>query len=471
MSILGNTIARRDSDRAALDAFVARREGAHVEAVQIEMTNPPENQAVAVEDTPQAAAPKLNDLALYGLVGEIVRAIEPHTESDPAAILIQVLTAFGVLVGAAPFYQVEGDKHHARQFVVLVGDTAKGRKGTSLGRVRSIFQGVAAFPPEVSGLVSGEGFKWQVRDAVQKAERDKESGNVRMVEVDPGVVDKRLLVVEPELAQILRVIGRQGNTLSSDIRNAWDTGNLSSLSKNSPITATGAHIGIVAHVTADELRAELSQTDTANGLANRFLFVCVRRSKCLPFGGDDLDPKILHDFAQRLARAAGTARTHGRVQFTERARAVWGRVYPTLSEGHPGLFGAVTGRAEAQTVRLALHYALLDERDAIDAEHLLAALAVWDYCEASARYIFGSALGDPVADDILRALHVHGSSGMSRTDIRDLFRRHQSAERIGVALDLLARRGLATVETVSTAGRPVEQWRSATKATKATKGG
>ena len=65
------------------------------------------------------------------------------------------------------------------------------------------------------------------------------------------------------------------------------------------------------------------------------------------------------------------------------------------------------------------------------AGHLLAALAVWDYCEASARFIFGDALGDPVADEILRALRQAGEEGMTRTAIREnLFQRNMPARRI-----------------------------------------
>jgi hypothetical protein len=131
-----------------------------------------------------------------------------------------------------------------------------------------------------------------------------------------------------------------------------------------------------------------------------------------------------------------------------------------LSEGHGGLFGAVTARAEAQCLRLALVYALLDKAEAIDAPHLFAAFALWEYCEASARLIFGSALGDPVADSILRSLRCAGAAGMSRTELRDLFKRHQSADRIGAALEMLRRKGLALPTAEATDGRPAERWRA-----------
>ncbi|MBI4512277.1 MAG: hypothetical protein HY698_21770 [Deltaproteobacteria bacterium] len=43
-----------------------------------------------------------------------------------------------------------------------------------------------------------------------------------LVVVDPGVDDKRLLVIETEFARVLQVHTREGNTLSDIIRQAWD---------------------------------------------------------------------------------------------------------------------------------------------------------------------------------------------------------------------------------------------------------
>ena len=402
---------------------------------------------------------RLDEAAFHGLAGEIVRTIEPHSEADAAALLLQSLVAFGALVGRGPHVRVEGDEHHGNLFIVLVGGTSKARKGTSWGRIREIFSRVANCQKVVSGLSSGEGLKYAVRDAVKRTERDKETGQYVEIEVDSGVPDKRLLVTEPEFSLVLRQSARAGNTLSATIRSAWDTGCLATLTKNDPVIATGAHISIIGHITADELRAELTATDTANGFANRFLFMCARRSKLLPFGGGALTEAVVADLAGRIARAVEHARKLGAVEMTEAARESWSSVYPTLSEGYPGLLGTVTARAEAQCIRLALLYALLDSAEQIDRPHLLAAIAVWERAEGSARYIFGSALGDPVADEILRALRAAGSIGMTRTAIRDLFKRHEKAERIGAALDLLARCRLAVRhDRPAQGGRPAELW-------------
>ena len=420
----------------------------------------PDTASAAAGDSDVPAWPAaMDEAALHGIAGEFVRMIEPDTESDPAAILVQFRVAFGALVGRGPHFLVEGDEHHANLFAVMVGQSSKARKGTSWSRVRAVFERVPNWKGHVSGLSSGEGLKYHVRDAREETTVNK-NGELVTKNVDEGVADKRLLAVEPEFASVLRVSSRQGSTLSATIRAAWESGTLATLTRNDPITATGAHVCIVAHVTADELRAELTATDTANGFANRFLFVAARRSKLLPHGGDKGDQAELQALVARLRERAELVRTRGRLAWTPAARVIWERVYPELSEGHDGLRGAVTGRAEAQTLRIALVYALLDGADEIDAPHLIAALAVWTYCDATASYLFGGSIGDRIADEIMRRLRAAGDAGMTRTEIRDAFGRHQSAERIGAALDLLMRKGRAKCETVNTGGRRAEVWRA-----------
>jgi hypothetical protein len=266
------------------------------------------------------------------------------------------------------------------------------------------------------------------------------------------------MIVEPEFAGALTVMRREGNILSRVIRDAWDRGDLATLTKHSPARATGAHVSIIGHITADELRQSLDQTSMSNGYANRFLFACVRRSLVLPFGGA-LGRAEVHELGTRTRLAIDSARAVTSVTMTPDAREAWVRVYPSLSEGQPGLLGAILARAEAQTIRLATLYTLLDGRAEIDTVHLLAAIAVWEYAEASTRYIWGDALGDPVADEILLALRRHGETGMTRTEIRDLFNRHRSTIQISRALDMLFEHGKARLAMRSdTGGRPAEAW-------------
>lgn len=81
----------------------------------------------------------------HGLAGEFVGMIEPHTEADKTALLIQFLTYFGNITGRSAYYQVEADKHFTNLFCVLVGDTASGRKGGRGITRRDILLCVIAF--------------------------------------------------------------------------------------------------------------------------------------------------------------------------------------------------------------------------------------------------------------------------------------------------------------------------------------
>jgi hypothetical protein len=327
----------------------------------------PPRVAQQVHDFPWPIMP---DAAYHGLAGDVVRAILPHSEADPAAILIQILASAGNAIGRGPYYQVEGDRHGPNIFAILVGETAKGRKGVSAGRVRQVMQGADQQWTQErvhSGLSSGEGVIWAVRDPIKEMQRHGKGASAEFVEitVDNGVSDKRLYVLEAEFAGALAVMKREGSILSRIMRDAWDRGDLGTMTKNNQARATGAHISIVGHITADELRRDLDRTSMANGYANRFLFVCVRRSNVLPFGGA-LDEETICELAGGIRNALEAARTVNRVEMTDRARGVWREVYPGLSEGEPGLLGAIIGRAEAQVIRLALLYALLSRFAVID---------------------------------------------------------------------------------------------------------
>jgi len=396
--------------------------------------------------------------AFTGISGKFVETVSPHTEADPVALLAQFLTAAGCAIGPGPYVTVGADRHEPRLFVVLVGETSRGRKGSSLGWVRHVVETADPTFAErwQSGLSSGEGLIYAVRDEVREWKAGKKGGQGAFVVTDPGIADKRLLVVEAEYSRPLRVAEREGNILSEVLRLAWDGAPLQTLTRSSPVRARRSFISVVGHTTAEELRRRLGEDSAANGYGNRHLWLAVRRSRLLPDGGR-LRPEDLAPLAADLRERILFARSLGEVRRSPSFAELWRAVYPSLTEDKPGMFGAMTARAEAQVLRLSLIYALLDASSTIDPRHLLAALALWSHAENSVRYIFGDALGDPVADEILTALR-RSPRGMTRTEIRDMFGRHQSAGRIATALGSLRRLGLAEVVQTETPGRHAERW-------------
>lgn len=412
----------------------------------------------------------LADEAMHGLAGEVVQTILPQTEADPVALLVQFLTAIGNVIGRTAHFTAEASKHFGNLFCVMVGSTSKGRKGTSWNQVGRLFSEAEQdwFQNRVlGGLSSGEGLIWSVRDPIVIQEPVKEKGHVvgyEDVMKDAGIGDKRAMVLESEFAAVLKVAGREGNTLSTTIRQAWDTGTLRTMTKNSPAKATEAHISIVGHVTKDELRRHLTSTEQTNGFGNRFLWICVQRSKALPDGGY-LPHVALEPLIERLHRVIEFASKCGELQRDDESRKLWHEVYPELSEGKPGLLGGMLSRAEAQVMRLAMLYAVLDCSPAIRLEHLTAALALWTYCEESARFLFGAALGDRNADAILDALK-RTAGGMTRNDIREVvFSKNIAAPELDRALTLLDDARLAHRRSEETGGRPRELWFAASRPT------
>lgn len=427
--------------------------------VDTEISVTPENG----NQPPQTLWPELSPDALYGLAGDFVKTIEPNTEADNAALLIQFLTAFGNAAGRTAHFIAEADQHFTNMFCCLVGETAKGKKGSSFGHVKRLFKNVDegwAQDCNHAGLSSGEGLIWCIRDEIKKTEAVKKNGLVtdyQEVIIDPGIPDKRALVCESEFSSVLRVMARDGNTLSAVIRNAWDGDNLKTMTKNSPAKASTPHISIIGHITKDELKRYLDNTECGNGFANRFLWVCVKRSKVLPEGGTVVD---LSQLADSVIKSIEFSKNILEIKRDDEAKALWKQVYAELSEGKPGLLGAVTARAEAQVMRLACLYALLDLSDTIRLEHLSAGLALWAYCENSAKYIFGDSSGDPLLDQVKENID-SAPNGLTKTEIYNYFKRHKKAEQLERAFNVLVARGLVFRETEKTPGRNLTRYISA----------
>ncbi|MEJ7765298.1 MAG: hypothetical protein WKF86_07370, partial [Acidimicrobiales bacterium] len=356
----------------AADHLGAGRTVDDLEVIDIEVLDTTSSDVLAT--TTETPWPVLAPAALHGLAGEIVATLDPHTEADQAAVLISFLTAFGCAAGPGPHAIADAAEHPGRLFAVLVGKTSRGRKGTAQANVRRLMA-VAdpGFTTEriLGGLASGEGLVAAVSDGT----RDKD-GNVV-----GAVTDKRVLVYEPEFIRVLKVCARDSSTLSALLRDAWDRGDLRVLTRRDPLRASGAHIALLAHVTADELKRGLLESDAANGYGNRHLFVAVRRSKRLPAGGN-LDDSDVHALGKKVRQALEVARRIGIVRRSPAAAELWEEIYNAIDDDADGMLGALTARAEAQQLRLSVIYALLDGSRTIEVPHIEAAQAVWRYSEA-----------------------------------------------------------------------------------------
>lgn len=390
-----------------------------------------------------------NSNVFYGLAGEFAQFAVENSEADPIAVLATFLCRFGVEVGQSP-HMFAGEKQHSRINAVLVGQSSKARKGTSSIPIRELFtfneKGwiPAQFSP--GPLSSGEGLIYAIRDPELKYQVDKKTGVGERITIDPGVEDKRLFILDPEFAGALACTKREGNTLSTIVRTLFDGGTIEPLTKTSKLVATDPHVAITTHITLQELHARLDRVEIFNGFANRFLWLCVRRTKLIPFP-EPLDSQQVREFQKKLFSLLESAKDRSQMDFDPEARNQWGAVYPQLAKERADLLGSVLNRSEAYVRRIALIYALLDGSENVRLPHLKAALALWDYCEQSARFIFAGLDSDSTSQKIMEALEESGGK-LDTSGLYKFFGNHISKRKMTVALNnLLASRNIRVEES------------------------
>ena len=374
--------------------------------------------------------------AFAGLAGEVIALVAPRTEADQAGLLTSFLVGFGAAVGPRPHAIADGARHPARLNLVLVGASSRARKGTSWAVIRKV---LAHSDPDlisrrlIGGIASGEGLVAELRR--------REEGD-----------DRNVLVVEPEISRLLRTASRSAS-LSALLRQAWDGDELAVLTRGKPLRVTAANVSVIGHITSEELRRRLDETEIANGFGNRMLFCWVARSRRLPLGAD-IPQGELDLLGVRVSDAIEKAKTLGRLSFSDEGRQAWETFYHSVDDNLGGVVGALVARAEAQLLRLAVTYALLDGSALIEAQHVESAEAVWDHCVETVHRVFGDEQPDRVVTVLLTALRSAGPVGLDGSEQRDLFHRHLSGSRLAAAREQLRARGIAQTITVDTGGRP-----------------
>lgn len=396
-----------------------------------------------------------------GIVGDLVNLSAPHTEAAPTAIAGQLIVLFGNAVGHGPFVSVGETQHYLNENMLVVGPSAAGRKGDGYQVAIAPFRiGDADWAKcrVKGGLASGEGLIHHVRDRRSGMKRD---GTLEIV--DEGVTDKRLMVVESEFANLLKVASRNGNTLTGVVRQAWDgNGVLSNLSKNSAEEATGAHISIIGHTTPEDLCQYLSTTDAANGFGNRFLLLATRRARSIP-NPTSIPKDPLAELGRKLTRLLERGRLVREVKRSPEAAELWAEVYDELTSPPPGLLGALVARGAAHVTRLSAIYALLGgSTGLIEIEHVCSALALWDAVSESTEFVFRGRTGNNTADRI-REFMAPGDE-LTVSQLREeVFRGKIPAAPLREACELLVKLGeFIFGKKKTTEGRPPEVLRRLT---------
>jgi hypothetical protein len=405
-------------------------------------------------------APRPHSDCLYGLIGDIARAGSNDTEANPYAIAAAAIAYLGVSVGRGPYMPIGDDWNHARLNFVHVGRSSRGRKGTSkklvitriAKAVKDLNENLA---PQIhtGGLSTREGLALMIHDGWTQGKDEV-----------PPIEDKRLLAVESEFANVLHQGKRDGNTLSTALRDAWDGISIKPATKTNRVWASNPHIGILADITPSELKSLMASRELTNGFANRFIFFWAEGDKVNPFPKPT--PKdVIEGFARRIAEVLEFAgadrfvdRDVYRMGFSTEAASLYSKLYRgELRDRSAGdhITGLLDRRAPA-LMRLAMIFALTDKTLEIDVHHLNAALAWIRYWTDSVKFIFQSALDEvgteqvnETANELMAFLKLQGKA--SRTELMKVcFKNHTSKDKLDRAIDelLTASPPAIEVETV-----------------------
>ena len=436
-------------------------------SVSMQPSSPkPEVRESDVEDITIREWPTFSLDACPGILGEFVKLATRESEADPAAVCVTALVRFcaevyGHAQNQGPHIYVGETVHPPRLFAVICGNSSKARKGTSRHPVTKLFgrehcnladlrEWCLPLPARESGgpLSTGEGLAHHVRDETDEERERRQRQNPNEPIREKG--DKRLMIQDEEFANGLACTKREGNTLSMGIRCFWDSGDYAPLTKSNPVTVRGAHINIITHITMQELAVCLGDVQAVNGFGNRFLWICARRSKLVALPSR-MPETELAPIQRELWKLAARAQKREVLGMTGNALERWKNIYPELSREHSGLAGSIINRAEAQTLRLALAYALLDGQERIDEPHLQAALAMWRYAQDSALYIFSDRTADPLEEKVLNILK---QGPLSATDLSAALCRNIPKGRLQPLLQLLEAQQRITIRKGNNRGRP-----------------
>jgi hypothetical protein len=365
--------------------------------------------------------PELRLEALHGVLGYIAQVGSQYSEAVPVALAINTLTRFCAMLGRKPFIEIGDEDRSLRPYVLIIGPTGIGRKGTSTAFPNRLFKEVESLMYKhvrtITSFSSGEGVINLVRDA----------------EEDEVQLDKKVYFEIPEFSGVLTQIKRDSNILASTLRDAWDGRTLHVPNKNSPCKSTDPHIVISSHITKEELNKALSKTDIVNGFLNRFMMVYCIRDKVV-----DRPAPVPNETVNMLANwikgalEIATAREDNPIMFTDAAVERWIEIKHDLeSRQHSEHIGPLMIRASAYVWMLSAAIALINQVSTVDVEHLNAALAWVDYWQETAEFCFidtqmQTSHSDIVqmSDAIVESVIKLGGKGITQNELRKDLTKH-----------------------------------------------
>jgi len=294
-------------------------------------------------------------------------------------------------------------------------------------------------------------------------------------------------VIESEFANVLHQSRRDGNTLSTALRDAWDGSDIKPATKSRSVASSAPHIGIHANITPSELKELSRSRDINNGFFNRFLMVFSENVDHVAFPNPTPETVIENLAGQaadiiRYAKGGYPASVNSlQMHLSEAARDYYKTIYPGLRKPlDSDIISALLERRAPYVLRLAMLFALTNKTLVIESKHLQAALAWMNYAIATIKYVFADQAVSPQirenrshADKILAVLRRH-PEGAGLWELNNhCFKKHLASEKIQKALGHLLSENPPPIEQIDTEkgakGRPKKTYRIKNVAEKAEK--
>lgn len=407
----------------------------------------------------QAFPEPMDEEAFYGIAGRIVKIIEADNEPCRESLLGHLLVGFGNMLGWNAWMH-QGDVQRTNEFGLFVGPSSIGRKGTAWSLVRRLLMEVDqqwTAKRVRRALQSGEAIIHEIRDPNTK-------GTGKHQQFDPGVSDKRLVIMESEVTRFLTVGKRRGNNLFDVTHDCWDSLDpLCCTSKTAGESATHPHVSMIAHSTTEAYLKALPEEEKTNGSVNRSLILVVYRAK-----KRSRPPTIFWRsqhwaIVEELRKILTTFSIQREMSWSPESVRVWDAFYhnfETKTKG--GMISSILDRLPTHVVRIAMIYCALDNSCLVSVDHLKAALAFCQYARRSAEWLFGVKTGNHDADRLYAHLVRIKPKGHNRTEIADyVYNKNRSSAQLDELFSLLLKAELICVKSEPNprkGPRYIEKW-------------
>jgi hypothetical protein len=402
--------------------------------------------------------------AYYGPLGEFAKRHRNQITLNLAAFYAMLLPAIGSLIGRRAVITVSRDRHYPNLFSAIVGSTGSG-KGNCWNIVEHLLEKIDPTSPARlrRDAASAQGLIGLVRDASTRTE------GKRTIE-DPGVTDKRCLLLFEEMDTLFVAMSRTGSTLAPVWNMAYDGKTLENNTRLNRERATNPHISAVCHITQESFQQAVQHVSKglgcSNGFYNRFITAHAVEERRLSRGGempnvDDLVERIRDALAALGPDSANEALT---ITWHPSTHKAWDEFDDALASAHPFLsgLGGLAARLRPNTMRVAMIFAIMDGDREIMPCHLKAAKSFCLQCIDDSRGFFdrsSTSSAKPSLDD--RLLTIAATGPCSLTDFhKRLGKKGYATKELRDSLARLVKGGeLLKEDSESDHGRTVTRWR------------